>query len=118
MNVNRRTALRQFLVISAGAALLPSCLQDRSKSTILLKNFQVDEAEEKLLAELAETIIPATSTPGAKDISAHLFALKMLDDCYSREDQKKFLKGLQQLEEAARAATGQSFIKCTPAQRE
>jgi hypothetical protein len=117
MIVNRRTALKSFLVISAGAALLPSCLQDQSKSTILLKNFQIDGQQEKLLAELAETIIPATSTPGAKDISAHLFALKMLDDCYSKEDQKKFLKGVQQLEEAAKTTTGQSFIKCTPAQR-
>jgi len=118
MIVNRRTALRQFLVISAGAALLPSCLQDQSKSTILLKNFQIGNHEEKLLAELADTIIPATSTPGAKDVSAHLFALKMLDDCYSAEDRKKFLKGLQQLEEAAKTASGQSFLKCTPAQRE
>ncbi len=118
MVVNRRTALRQFLVISAGAALLPSCLQDRSKSTILLKNFQIGAHEEASLAELAETIIPATSTPGAKDISAHLFALKMLDDCYSKDDREKFLKGLQQLDEAAKTASGQSFVKCTSAQRE
>jgi hypothetical protein len=117
MMVTRRTALRSLLVISAGAALLPSCLQDRSKSTVLLNNFQIDGEQEKLLAELAETIIPATTTPGAKDVAAHLFALKMLDDCYSKEDQQKFLKGLQQLDEAARAATGSSFIKCTPAQR-
>lgn len=118
MIVNRRTALKQFLVISAGAALLPSCLQDRAKSTILLKNFQIGAHEETSLAELAETIIPATSTPGAKDISAHLFALKMLDDCYTPEDREKFLKGLQQLDETARTTSGQSFIKCTPAQRE
>ncbi|HTI07087.1 MAG TPA: gluconate 2-dehydrogenase subunit 3 family protein [Puia sp.] len=118
MIVNRRTALKSFLVISAGAAVLPSCLQDRSKSTVLLKNFQIDGEQEKLLAELAETIIPATTTPGAKDVSAHLFALKMLDDCYSKEDQQKFLKGLQQLDEAARTATGSTFVKSTPAQRE
>jgi hypothetical protein len=118
MIVNRRTALRQFLVISAGASLLPSCLQDQSKSTILLKNFQIDGQQEKLLGELAETIIPATSTPGAKDISAHLFALKMLDDCYTKTDREKFLKGLRQLDEAAKTASGGSFVKCTPAQRE
>ncbi|HWK02888.1 MAG TPA: gluconate 2-dehydrogenase subunit 3 family protein [Puia sp.] len=118
MIVNRRAALKQFLVISAGAALLPSCLQDQLKATILLKNFQIDGQQEKLLAELAETIIPATSTPGAKDVSAHLFALKMLDDCYSKGDQQKFLKGLQQLDETARTTTGQSFLKCTPAQRD
>lgn len=118
MIVNRRTALKQFLVISAGAALLPSCLQDQSKATILLKNFQIDGMQEKLLAELAETIIPTTSTPGAKDISAHLFVLKMLDDCYSKEDQQKFLKGLQQLDATAKTTTGQPFLKCTPVQRE
>jgi hypothetical protein len=93
-------------------------MQDQSKSAILLKNFQVDGRQEKLLAELSETIIPATSTPGAKDISAHLFALKMLDDCYSPDDRKKFLTGLRQLDEAARAASGHSFVKCTPAERE
>lgn len=118
MIVNRRTALGQLLVISAGAALLPSCLQDRSKSSILLKNFQIDGQQEKLLAELSETIIPATNTPGAKDISAHLFVLKMLDDCYSSDDRKKFLTGLRQLDEAARTASGKSFVKCTPAERE
>ena len=118
MMVTRRTALKSFLVISTGAALLPSCWQGRSKPTVQLNNFQIDGEQEKLLAELAETIIPATTTPGAKDVSAHLFALKMLDDCYSKEDQQKFLKGLQQLDEAAITATGSSFLKCTPAQRE
>lgn len=118
MMVNRRTALKSLLVISAGAALLPACLPDQSNASIPLNNFRIDVQQEKLLAELAETIIPATSTPGAKDVSAHLFALKMLDDCYSKDDQQKFLKGLHQLEDTATTTTGQSFIKCTPAQRE
>jgi hypothetical protein len=111
--INRRTAIREFLLISAGATLIPSCLQENSKSGILLKNFQVGTRQERLLAELAETLIPATTTPGAKDISAHLFILKMLDDCYSKNDQQKFMRGLQQLDDAAQASMGNSFVGST-----
>ena len=113
MLVNRRTAIRQFLFVSAGVALLPSCMHDTSKSSILLKHFQVGSDQEKLLASLAETIIPTTSTPGAAAISAHLFALKMLDDCYSADQQKKFMKGLQQLEDASKTQSGQGFVQST-----
>jgi hypothetical protein len=93
-------------------------MRDRSKSAILLKNMTISADQEKMLAELAETIIPATSTPGAAAISAHLFALKMLDDCYTREQQQKFLKGMQQLDVAARTSYGTDFVGSGPAQRE
>jgi hypothetical protein len=76
-------------------------MQDRSKSSILLKNLQISTDQEKLLAELAETIIPKTSSPGAKDLSAHLFALKMIDDCRSKEDQDRFIEGLKAFEKMA-----------------
>jgi len=118
MPVNRRTAIRQLFFVSAGVALLPSCLHDNSKASILLRNFTVSGDQEKLLAQLAETIIPTGATPGASAVSAHLFALKMLDDCYTKEQQQKFLKGLQQLEAAAEAASGKSFVESGPAQRE
>jgi hypothetical protein len=76
-------------------------MEDRSKSSILLKNLQISTDQEKLLAELAETIIPKTSSPGAKDLSAHLFALKMIDDCRSKEDQDRFIEGLKAFEKMA-----------------
>ncbi|MCU0381825.1 MAG: gluconate 2-dehydrogenase subunit 3 family protein [Chitinophagaceae bacterium] len=101
MPLTRRQALRQFLFVSAGVALIPSCMEDRSKSSILLKNLQISTDQEKLLAELAETIIPKTSSPGAKDLSAHLFALKMIDDCRSKEDQDRFIEGLKAFEKMA-----------------
>lgn len=105
--MQRRTLIKQ-LVFSTGAVLLiPSCMQDTSKASILLKKISIGGSQEKLLAELAETIIPATDTPGAKDISAHLFALKMLDDCYKKEDQEKFMKGLKAFEKK----TDGKFVK-------
>jgi Gluconate 2-dehydrogenase subunit 3 len=118
MIVNRRLALKQFVFISAGALLIPSCMQDKSKSAILLKNMTIDTDQEKLLAELTETIIPATTTPGAKDVSAHLFALTMLDDCYKKEDQQKFIRGLQQFEKTAHTTYSKSFTDCAIPERE
>lgn len=117
MNVTRRSAIKQFLLVSAGAVLVHSCLQDKSKASVILKNMSIDADQEKLLAELAETIIPATTTPGAKDISAHLFALKMLDDCYKPEDQQKFITGMNQFEKNCKTKNERNFVDCTPQQR-
>ena len=119
MTVNRRTVIKQFLFVSAGVTLLPACLQeDKGKSSILLKNFMVNGQQEKNLAELTETIIPATATPGAKDISAHLFVLKMLDDCYKKEDQQKFVKGMEQFEKTSLKKFDKPFSKCSKTERE
>ncbi|CAN5674741.1 gluconate 2-dehydrogenase subunit 3 family protein [soil metagenome] len=115
--MNRRTAFKQLLFISTGAALIPACMEDKRKASVLLKNFSISAKQEQLLAELAETIIPKTDTPGAKDISAHLFALKMLDDCSSKEDQDKFVKSLASFESLTKKDLGKSFTEATAAER-
>jgi len=118
MNIHRRAAIKTFLLISAGVTLIPSCLQDKKKSSVVLKNIQVDADQEGLLAEIAETIIPATDTPGAKDIGAHLFALKMVDDCYAAADQRAFIKGLDAFDAFSEKKFDHSFVACTLPQRE
>ena len=119
MIVNRRRAIKQFLFVSAGVAFLPACLQeDKSKSSIPFTHFQVTGQQEKNLAELTETIIPATATPGAKDVSAHLFVLKMLDDCYKKEDQQQFLKGMDAFEKAVTEKFNKPFAQCSKTERE
>ncbi len=117
MPLTRRTALRQFLYVSAGVLIIPSCMQDRSKASVLVKNFHITTDEEVLLAELTETIIPKTSTPGAKDLSAHLFVLKMVDDCNSKEDQEKFVVGLQAFNKEFETLAGNSFVNSNAAKR-
>ncbi|MGL6268579.1 MAG: gluconate 2-dehydrogenase subunit 3 family protein, partial [Chitinophagaceae bacterium] len=117
MSVNRRSAIRQFLFVSAGMALIPSCLQEKSKPHVELKNFKISADQESLLAELSESIIPKTTSPGAKDISAHSFALKMMDECRSKEEQEKFLAGLSAFEMQAEKISGKPFIKQSPVER-
>lgn len=115
--MNRRSAIKSLVIISAGAALLPSCLQEEKKSSLALKNIKTSQDDEKLLSELSETIIPKTATPGAKDVSADLFALMMIDECYPPDNQEKFVKGLQGFKDFAKKKFDKPFMECTAAER-
>ncbi|HET7896585.1 MAG TPA: gluconate 2-dehydrogenase subunit 3 family protein, partial [Flavisolibacter sp.] len=93
-------------------------LHKDSKASLLLKNISISAEQENMLAELAETLIPASTTPGAKDTSAHLFALRMVNDCMTKEKQQQFLKGLDAVEKMSEKAYSVSFAKATASQRE
>jgi hypothetical protein len=116
--MKRRAAIRDLIMIAGGITILPACFNQQDKASVALRNVQISAEEEKLLAEVADTIIPPTDTPGAKELGAHLFALKMLDDCYEKEDQQKFISGLKALDESAKKRFQHSFLQCTTAQRE
>jgi len=107
--MERRIVIKQVLILAAGLTLLPSCLKQQGKSTVLLKNLNVSLDQEYILAEIAETLIPKTDTPGAKQLNLHLFVLKMLDDCYENSDQKKFMSGLGQFEDHTHQLYNKSF---------
>jgi len=105
----RRVAIQQLVLIWAGVALLPSCLHQEERVSIPLKGIHIDPSDETMLAELAETILPKTDTPGAKDLAAHLFALKMVDDCFTSANQQKFIQGMKDFESFVVKKTGKSF---------
>ena len=96
MNITRRVAIKNLLIVTAGVAILPSCFQENT--TVKLKNLDISRAQEEVLASLTDAIIPKTDTPGARDIAAHLFVLKMIDDCYSKEEQETFTKGFKEFD--------------------
>ena len=118
MSINRRTAIRQLALISAGAALLPACFHEQTGKPIPLNHFKVSEDQQQLLETLTATLIPTTDTPGAKEVSADRFIWKMLDDCATADDRSKFLNGLQQFDTAAKTSGGKSFVRLDPAGRE
>lgn len=74
-------------------------------------------ADVALLDEITETILPETSTPGAKAARTGAFMALMVTDAYTDANQQAFRDGLQQLDEACRAATGGPFMHATPGQR-
>jgi len=74
-------------------------------------------ADVALLDEIAETILPETSTPGAKAAKTGAFMALMVTDAYTERNQQVFRDGMTALDEACRAATSTSFMQATPAQR-
>src|SRR5687768_3608556 len=111
--MKRRTVFKHLAVASAAAWLLPSCISDPKKVSIALNHLQITEDEEELLANIADVMIPATDTPGARVLGAHLFTLVMVDDCMSKEAQKKYLKGMRSFDDAVKTFTGKSFSRAS-----
>ena len=116
--IDRRTALRNLGLVIGGSLLFPACDKPAGKASIALRMINVDASQEQFLADVAETIIPKTDTPGARDLGLHLFVLKMVDDCFSKKDQDAFIHGLDKVTKDAETRFGKPFGKCTQAQRQ
>jgi len=69
------------------------------------------------LDEIADTILPVTSTPGAKAAGVGPFIAVMVTDVYDARQQKIFRAGLATLERECRKQNAATFMACTPAQR-
>jgi hypothetical protein len=118
MHFSRRQILKQLLFVSAGTALIPSCILVPQKDGIKLKHITVTTDQEMLFNAFADALIPRTDTEGALDVHADLFVWKMLDDCSSVEEQQSFLKGLNKFSAAFQKQHQHFFNKATSLEKE
>jgi len=70
----------------------------------------LDTDQVNLIAELAETIIPKTDTPGAKDALVHRFIDSQLAGYMTKEDKTSFVEGLQGIDELSKSIGGKGFV--------
>ncbi|WP_316811165.1 gluconate 2-dehydrogenase subunit 3 family protein [Pedobacter heparinus] len=119
--MNRREAVRNVAFLMGGAlsattigVFLEGC---NSPSTKTAGSLFTDE-QQKLITEIADIIIPTTSSPGAKDAGVGPFISLMLKDCYPDEAQKAFVKGLEDLDKQAKEEHKKSFMELSVAQRQ
>ncbi|MFD3001664.1 gluconate 2-dehydrogenase subunit 3 family protein [Pontibacter toksunensis] len=115
--MNRRVVIRNMALAVTGLVLLPGC--DLSSKEAAAQELQpyLSSDQEGLLAHVVDTIIPATDTPGAKDLNVHLFVQKMVADCYEKEAQLNLVKGLEALKVKSKKKHGKAFEACTTDQR-
>jgi hypothetical protein len=115
--VTRREAIRRVSALLGGAVLvgqsawLTGCATGRASSDLL------SETDVVLLDEIADTILPATKTPGAKAAGVGPFIAVMVRDTYDPGEQRTFLDGLETLERESRLQNGGGFMASSPAQR-
>ncbi len=74
--------------------------------------------EKLLIAELADTIIPRTDTPGAKDVNSEEIIILLLDDCANRKTQNNFIRGLENVKSLSHSVYHKDFISCSKKERE
>ena len=115
--MNRRVVIKNLVVVSAGATIIPSCIQPE-RALFPLKKIALSGADQELIAVLTETIIPRTANfPGANDLKVHEFLLTMVDDCAKPADQQIFLSGMRHFDEKFKKNTDRSFMSAGNTQR-
>ena len=71
-----------------------------------------------LLDQIAETILPVTSTsPGAGSCNIGEFMKVMVSECYSPDDRKIFFDGLTSIQQKSQKQYGSTFEKITGQQK-
>jgi Gluconate 2-dehydrogenase subunit 3 len=118
--IDRREAIRRVsallggIAFVGGSSLLTAC-ERRASSQAAFTDFTPDEVA--FLDEIADTILPETSTPGAKAAQTGAFMALMVKDAYSPDDQKIFRDGMRSVDEETRKAYNVTFMAATPQQR-
>ncbi len=107
--MNRREAVQRISLLMGGALSAPAMAGILGQKTNTGSSLAVSAEQEALLAEVADVIIPTTSTPGAKAAGAEKFIVRVMRDCYPMADQEKFYGSLAKLDKDSQSAFGKGF---------
>lgn len=113
--MNRRTYLKNIFILGA----LGTASFSVFKWVKLNRPVNPEELIKKreIIAELAEIIIPATDTPGAKAAGVHDYIINVMINCKDAKNQEKFLHGIEDLEDYALNKYNKSFLKCSQTEK-
>lgn len=121
-SIDRRAALRRVAVLLGGALSAPAiagvlagCERRDLAAGFTPRALTPEQAA--LMAVVAEHIIPATDTPGARGVGAPAFIDMMLAEYYAPADRERFVAGLADLDARADARCGHVFLRCDAAEQ-
>src|SRR5574338_1321782 len=115
--MNRRELLKMIAVVTGGAVIGSEFLLEGCKNPSVKSSVGFTDDDIAFLDEVAETILPATQSPGAKAAKVGQFMTVAVNDCYDETDQKTFHEGMQKLKDACKKMHGTDFMKADPEQR-
>lgn len=122
--ISRREAISRVSAMLGGVALvgqsvmLAGCeTQPTGDKVASVPNSLFKQGDIELLDEIADTILPATSTPGAKAAGVGPFIAMMVVDTYYESDQEIVCDGLSSLQALCLRSYGAHFQNVTAAQR-
>jgi len=114
--MQRRSALKNVAAALGGLVSLPAWATGWTPESLgTVATLPPDQ--ESLLAELVDTYIPATDTPGAKAMNVHQYAMRMIRDCYGPDAQQTLAQGLTLLDTTAQQTYARPFASADTTQR-
>ncbi len=114
--MQRRSAVKNIALTIGASIVLPAWANAWNKDSFR-HNQNIVPPQENLLAEIVETIIPKTNTPGAKELNVQQFIPVMVKDCYDQKAQETYKKGFELVDKNAKNAFSKSFMECDTKQR-
>ena len=115
--MNRREAVQRVALMMGGVLAAPLMAGVMGQITNTGGSITVSVEQEAFLAEVADIIIPTTDTPGAKVAGVEKFIVRVMRDCYKKEDQEKFYAGLAKLDADSQAKFSKGFVGLDLAQK-
>ncbi len=115
--MNRRDAIGRVALLLGGTVIGAEFFLSGCKPGVASVQDLFDQDHVAFLNEVAETILPKTKTPGAKEAKVGQFMGVMVRDCYTADDQKIFLDGLKKLDEATDKKFSVKFMGADVKQR-
>src|ERR1700744_984037 len=113
--IARVGALLGGIALVGGSRLRAAAEKARPAAAGAVGDFSIQDIA--FLDEIAETILPATKTPGAKAAKTGAFMALMVTDCYGAAQQKVFREGMRKLDDACKKSGGVAFMAATAEQR-
>jgi len=115
--MNRRELLKMVAAATGGVVIGGEFFLAGCKNPEAGQAKEFTENDIAFFDEVAETIFPKTSTPGAKEAKVGQFMTVMVNDCYTEDDQKAFREGQASINAACKKMHDHDFMKATPEQR-
>ncbi|MEM1119411.1 MAG: gluconate 2-dehydrogenase subunit 3 family protein [Bacteroidota bacterium] len=113
--MDRRTAIQNIFLLSAGAVLLPNC--EMEETGPVYANVPLEKGQRTLIDLVTKAILPTEGTPVAMPEKTVDFVLTMLNDCTAPEDIQKYLLGIKEFQQGVKELYQTSFKKIDAAQQ-
>ena len=114
--MKRRFVVKNIALTIGASIVLPAWANAWNQNSLRDNHLNISP-QENLLAEIVETIIPKTNTPGAKELNVQQFIPKMVMDCYDKKAQAIYKNGFELVDKNAKNTFSKSFMECDGKQR-
>jgi hypothetical protein len=108
--MDRRDLLKMIMATTGVAMVGGDAFGYEMKGQVPLSKTIFSSDDVILFNEVAEVILPRTSTPGAKDANVGLMALILANDCYTSKERDVLVQGLQSLNEQSQKDYGSPYL--------